>query len=104
MAAWQLVLDYLVERGVAHIHSAVNVSNSRSFLFTKRMMGFTALGVFPRLSLFQGVRTDMHILTLHAADQERAWHAAEVLAQQRWSGHEAIPVAQGQNGKPCLLA
>ncbi len=104
MASWQLVLDYLVERGVAHIHSAVNVANRRSFLFTKRMMGFTAVGVFPRLSLFRGVRTDMHILTLHAADRERAWRAAEVLAQQRWSVHDAIQVEGGHNGTPCLLA
>jgi hypothetical protein len=104
MASWQLVLDNLVERGVAHIHSAVNVANRRSFLFTKRMMGFTAVGVFPRLSLFRGVRTDMHILTLHAADRERAWRAAEVLAQQRWSAHEAIQGKEVHNGKPCLRA
>ena len=89
MASWQLMVDYLVERGVAHIHSAINVANRRSFLFTKRGMGFTAVGVFPRLSPFRGVRTDMHILTRHAADRERAWRAAEGLAQQRWSAQEA---------------
>ena len=104
MASWQLMVDYLVERGVAHIHSAINVANRRSFLFTKRGMGFTAVGVFPRLSPFRGVRTDMHILTLHAADRERAWHAAEGLAQQRWSAQEAPQVEQGHSEKTCLLA
>ena len=96
IAAWQLVLDYFVERGVAHIHSAINVANRRSFIFTKRMMGFTAVGVFPRFSPFQGVRTDMHILTLHAVDREHAWRAAHVLAQQRWSAYASTQVENGE--------
>jgi hypothetical protein len=103
-ACWQLVLDYFVERGVTHIHSAINIANSPSFVFTKRIMRFTLVGRFPRLSPFGGIRTDMHILTLHAADRARAWRAAAVLAQQRWP-EEALPRpwALTQDGKTCLL-
>jgi hypothetical protein len=43
-------------------------------------------------------------LTLHAADRERAWRAAEVLAQQRWSAQEASQVKQSHYGNACLLA
>lgn len=103
-ACWQLVLDYFVERGVTHIHSAINIANVPSFVFTKRLMRFTLVGRFPRLSLFGGIRTDMHILTLHAADRERARQAATSLAQQRWPG-EALPAewASRADDKTCLL-
>ncbi len=104
-ACWQLVLDYFVERGVTYIHSAINIANHPSFVFTKRMMRFTLVGRFPRLSLFGGLRTDMHILTLHAADRERAWHAATMLAQQRWPGEVlSSPAAPRQGDTTCLLA
>jgi hypothetical protein len=104
-ACSQLVLDHLVERGVAHIHAAINIANHSSFVFARRMIRFTYVGRFPRLSLFGGRRTDMHILTLHAADRERAWQAAIALAQQRWP--EEVLAQQWehfQERKTCLLA
>lgn len=97
--AWQLTVDHFTERGVAHIHAAVNVANKRSFIFVKRMMGFTALGIFPGLSQFHGVRTNMHVLTLHAADREGAWQAAEALAHRRWSRQEALQHPQDEAEK-----
>jgi hypothetical protein len=104
IACWELVLDYFVERGVAHIHSAVHYANRASFVFTKRMMGFTHVGRFPRFSQFGGVRTDVNILTLHAADRARAWQAAEALARRRWGGREVDELMQSTKRETCLLA
>ncbi|ETW92422.1 MAG: hypothetical protein ETSY2_53465 [Candidatus Entotheonella gemina] len=81
---WQMALAYFAQHGVHHIHSAINVDNRPSFVFTKRLMAFTVVGVFPQLSQFGGVLTDVHILTLHPEDRDRAWQRAEAMAHQRW--------------------
>jgi hypothetical protein len=104
MTCWERTLNYFTERGVAHIHSAIHVANRASFVFTKRMMGFTPVGRFPQFSQFGGVRTDVHILTLHAADRERAWQAAEAIAHRRWPRQSESDRKLNEAYNTCLLA
>jgi hypothetical protein len=81
---WRLVLAHFLTHGVVHIHSSINTANRASLLFTRRMMGFTVVGIFPQLSPYQGVPTDVYILTRCAEDRARAWQRAEELARHRW--------------------
>lgn len=84
LRCWRLVLEDFLARGVVHIHSSVNTANRASLLFNRRMMGFTVVGIFPRLSPYHGVPTDVYILTRRAEDRARAWQRAEELARRRW--------------------
>jgi hypothetical protein len=81
---WRLGLEYFLAHGVVHIHSSINTANRASLLFNRRMMGFTVVGIFPQLSPYQGVPTDVYILTRCAEDSARAWQRAEELARRRW--------------------
>jgi hypothetical protein len=114
--SWHLALDYFHTCGVEHIHSAINVANRVSIMFTIRTMGFTVVGTVPRFSLFRGVRTDAMILTWQTADRARAWRAAEAIARRRWPGElndlpagadtcRVLRRAQGggQEGIPCKV-
>lgn len=92
LASWKKSLRYFKQQGLAHIHSAINIENRHSFVFTKRQMGFSVVGIFPQFSQFGGVLTDVNILTLHPEDGNRAWRGAEVMAQQRWpERYELVP-------------
>jgi hypothetical protein len=81
---WRLALEHFLAHGVVHIHSSINTANRASLLFTRRMMGFTVVGIFPQLSPYHGVPTDVYILTRRAEDRSRAWQRAEELARRRW--------------------
>jgi hypothetical protein len=48
------------------------------------MMRFTVVGIFPQLSPYHGIPTDVYILTRRAEDCARAWQRAEELARRRW--------------------
>jgi RimJ/RimL family protein N-acetyltransferase len=78
------VIEAFLEQGVRHIHSSVNVANHGSYRWTRRAMGFTAVGIFQGLSPYKGIATDCHILTLNPEDTTRVWQRAEALAHQRW--------------------
>ena len=84
LASSQMSLAHFKQQGIVHIHSAINVQNRPSIVFTKRAMGFSNVGIFPQFSQFSGVVTDVNILTLHPEDRDRAWQRAEIMAQRRW--------------------
>lgn len=84
ITCWRQALGHFLAAGVVHIHSSINTANRASFLFTRRMMGFTVVGLFPQLSPYRGIPTDVYILTRRPEDRLRAWQRAEELAQRRW--------------------
>jgi hypothetical protein len=96
-----LVIEALLQQGVRHIHSSINVANRASYRWTRRAMGFTVVDIFPGFSPYDGVATDCHILTLNPGDKERAWEHAETIARRRWPERYAMRYGNGsaQNGR-----
>jgi hypothetical protein len=81
--SWQAARQHWEAGGIAHIFTAVNVTNRRSQAYVTRGAHFHRVGRFPDFALFHGQPTDLFIYTIHAEDAALAWELATTRAARQ---------------------
>jgi hypothetical protein len=69
--------------GIAHLFSAVHISNRLSQAFLTRGASFHRVGRFPRFTMFHGQPVDVVIYTQRAEDTRLAWELAAARAARQ---------------------